>query len=150
MGRVWTYFALVRSIQLKRSRKIFTQTETTLKGDFTFGQIIDKTLHVPDNGCACKLLLGIGSYVVRAQTVASTWRRAIDHARWLIRTPRLSCADQGAWAVVTPKWPKANSNTLRRVTLTHAASRSRLCLYQGANNTLQSGTPQHTQPPHIQ
>ncbi len=30
------------------------------------------------------------------------------HARWPIRAPSLTCADQDAWAVITPKRPKAN------------------------------------------
>ncbi len=32
-----------------------------------------------------------------------------QHARWPIRTPRPTCANQDAWAVITPRWPKANS-----------------------------------------
>ncbi len=37
-----------------------------------------------------------------------------------VRTPHSSCANQDAWAVVTSKWPNANSETLRRVTLAQA------------------------------
>ncbi len=31
-----------------------------------------------------------------------------QHARWPIRTPRITCANQDAWVVITPKWLKAN------------------------------------------
>ncbi len=32
-----------------------------------------------------------------------------QYARWPIRTPRYTCANQDAWVVITPKRPKANS-----------------------------------------
>ncbi len=32
-----------------------------------------------------------------------------QHARWPIRTPRPTCANQDAWVVITPKWPNWNS-----------------------------------------
>ncbi len=32
-----------------------------------------------------------------------------QHACWPIRTPSPTCANQDAWVVITPKWPKANS-----------------------------------------
>ncbi len=32
-----------------------------------------------------------------------------QHARWPIRTPHPTCANQDAWVVITPKRPKANS-----------------------------------------
>ncbi len=45
-----------------------------------------------------------------------------------IRMPRSSYANQDAWAVLTPKRPEANSNTLRCPP--HATSRSRLYQFQ--------------------
>ncbi len=32
-----------------------------------------------------------------------------QHARWPIRTPRPTCANQDAWVVITPRRPKASS-----------------------------------------
>ncbi len=32
------------------------------------------------------------------------------HALWPIRTPCPTCTNQNAWALITPRWPKANSN----------------------------------------
>ncbi len=60
MGRVCTYFALFRTMQL--NSKIEThpiKTETTLKRNFTFLQLIDENVHGPDNGlCARVIALG--------------------------------------------------------------------------------------------
>ncbi len=52
MGRVYAYFALHRAMQPngKKRTQIQTQAENTLKRNFTFDRLIDKSVHVPDNG----------------------------------------------------------------------------------------------------
>ncbi len=57
----------------------------------------------------------------RVLLIASRANAKSLHVLWPIRTPRPSCANQDAWAVLTPKQPKANSDTRRRVTFTNHA-----------------------------
>ncbi len=48
-------------------------------------------------------------FTARVQSIASRMHVNSLHALWPIRAPRSTCANQDAWAFVTPRWPNANS-----------------------------------------
>ncbi len=59
VDHVCTYFALLRAMQ--PNSKIETQNSNlyiqfTLKRNFTFDQLIDKNVHVPDNGHSARVI----------------------------------------------------------------------------------------------
>ncbi len=58
VGRVYAYFALHRKIRTQFQ----TQAEKKPKSNFTFDQLIDKNVYVPDNGRSARV---IGLFLTR-------------------------------------------------------------------------------------
>ncbi len=57
MGRVYTYFALLRAMQPYSKIETLSSypDRNYAKKNFTFEQLIDKNAHVPDNGRSAPL-----------------------------------------------------------------------------------------------
>ncbi len=56
VDHVYTYFALLRAMQPNSKLKIPIHIEITLKRNFTFDQLIDKNVHVPENGHSARVI----------------------------------------------------------------------------------------------
>ncbi len=58
VDHVYTYFALFRAMQpiAQKKLKIPVHIEIALKRQFTFDQLIDKNVHVPDNGHSARVI----------------------------------------------------------------------------------------------
>ncbi len=58
VDRIYTYFALLRVMQpnSKIEAQHSTHIEIKLKRNFTFDQLIDKNVHVPDNGHSARII----------------------------------------------------------------------------------------------
>ncbi len=67
--------------------------------------------HTQSLHCSCHLRLHAcnRSLFARGLSIDSRAYVISQHARWPIRTPLPTCANQDAWVVITPKRSKANS-----------------------------------------
>ncbi len=75
------------------------------------GRFFESSFLATSVATSCRLSLHAYNRSIFAREIAIDSRAYVisQHSRWLIRTPRPTCANQDVWVVSTPKRPKSDS-----------------------------------------